>query len=133
MVMKKYIWDFDGKAEDWQNDVFDTVEECLADARYHARECGDTPEFVYIGEITFFAPKVDATDVLDELEDQAYNFWPGCEWFTYGMENKDRKKETDELSEILTAAVNGWLKKYKREPNFYRVDNIKEYKMDNKE
>lgn len=128
--MEKYSWNFDENAEEWRNDPYDTIEECIADAKEYAKSDPDI-WCVYIGENVPFVPTVDAEITLDRIADEAYEF---CE-FAEDWEVYDRKKteELKELSEQLTTVVNAWLKKYNREPNFWQVQNIKCYSIGGEE
>lgn len=134
--MGKYSWDFDKDAEFWNNGTFDTVEECIEDAiQFLKTEIEDSDEYptvVYIGENREFVPEVDGLNILEHLEEQASeqcgeisNDWETYDW-------KDREKRDKEISELeneLNKVVIDWLTKYKRMPNFYTVENIKEYPL----
>ncbi|HMM31599.1 MAG TPA: hypothetical protein PKB13_07465 [Clostridia bacterium] len=130
--MEKYSWDFNGEAENWYNETYDTIEECLEDARSVAEDetygSNEPPEKVYIGENKPFVPRVDAECVLDLLEEQACEFAGevGYDWDSYDHKKQD---ELDELSQSLTDVVMAWLKKHGRAPVFYAVEDIKEYPL----
>lgn len=127
--MKQYTWNFNGDAELWQNDICDSVEECLVAAREVAKEDGDNHgNTVYIGEINPFVPHADAASVLDSIEEDACEFADEAaeDWRAYDPHMHD---ELDELSETLTKEVNAWLEKHGRAPNFYAVESIKSYAL----
>lgn len=127
--MGKYIWNFNGDAETWNNDTYETIEECIADAQATAKENGeDYHDVVYIGECNPFVPCVDAEMVLDNLEERAYEFAGevGLDWEAFNCNKRD---EIDELSNALSAIVIEWLKKHGYYPEFYAVENIKPYPL----
>ena len=130
--MDKYCWDFDEDAEFWNNGTFDTVEECIEDAiQYITKAMDDSddyPKAVYIGNVKEFAPNVCAFHVLERIEEQAQvecgEIAGG--WDAYHYDEKDKISELEnELNKVLI----DWLAKYNRMPNFYTVENIKEYPL----
>ncbi len=121
-MLKKYTWEASENEELWRHDTFDTIEDCIADAREnYDYKNGET---VYIGETVPFSICVDAERVLENLEEEAYEFagesadgWDACDY-----------KERDELIELqeqLTDVVINWIKKYNREPQFYQINHIR--------
>ena len=130
--MEKYSWDFDGDAEFWNNDSHDTIEECVEDAIgaivNGEHNYAETPTVVYIGENREFVPEVDGLQVLEALEEQASEqcgelggYWEASDWH--------KREEVEELEEELNRVVIAWLTKYGRMPNFYSVENVKEYPL----
>lgn len=131
MENKKYTWNFDEDAELWQNDDFSTVEECIEDANYYADEENLENGNVYVGEVIPFKLSVDAKSVLDKLQEDVFEF-AGEASESWELYDYKKKNELEELSRALTDTVNAWLKKYKREPVFYSIQNIEAYPI-NKE
>ena len=121
-----YTWNFDGDAEWCQNASFETVDECIEDATYQHPD--EDYETVYVGECVPFVPTVMAADVLDSLQGDAGDFAGeiGDEWSAYTWKNKE---ELNELSDALTSVVHEWMRKYGYYPNFYAIQNIREYPM----
>lgn len=130
--MEKYSWDFDGEAENWKNDTYETVEECIAAARQAVvqrdYQADTPPKVVYIGENVPFIPRVDPETVLEHIEEDASDFAGehGDDWEAYDQKKKD---ELNELGDSLTRIVNEWIKKYGYEPCFYAVQSIKPYQL----
>ena len=127
--MLKYSWSFDGDAERWYEGA-DTIAECIVEANAGIASGEYEPaEKVYIGENAGFVPTVSADSVLDQIEEDAYEFAgeAGEDWGTYNYA-KD-KAILSELDETLSRDVQAWLKKYGREPNFWNVRNIKAYSL----
>lgn len=117
--MKKYIWNENQDDEVWQHETFDTKEECIEDAYNYDLNKGDV---IYIGEIQAFSPYVIAEDVLDRIEDCAYE---ECgEAAECGFVNYKDQESLDKLSEKLTDCVNEWLKETDQEPTFCKIVNI---------
>lgn len=127
--MEKFSWSFNDGDEIWCNSA-DTVDECKADARA-AIESGeeDESDTIYIGINESFTLCVDAESILEQIEEDASEFAGEIADDWDAFDYKTMKSELEELSERLTDVVNAWLKKNKREPNFYAVNNIKPYKI----
>lgn len=116
--MKKYTWSASANDELWQHDDFDTIEECVLDAKEnYGYEAGTD---IAIGEAIPFIVSVDADDIIERLEENAYEECGEASegWIHY------KQEQLDELSEILTKHVNEWLEKTKNKPTFYKIDNI---------
>lgn len=115
--MKKYTWNKDREQEVWMHDIFDTVEECMEDAKEHGYVVGET---IAVGEVQRFGVYVNAESVLDMLQADAYDEcgessddWIDC-----------RGHNLDALSDKLTECVNEWLKETNQEPTFYSIHSV---------
>lgn len=119
----KYTWEYSGDVEYWTKDIFDSVEDCILDAKenYDVKE-GST---IAIGEPVYFEPYVDACNILDCIEEDAYEEHGEVaeSWDAYDY--KKDKEKLEELSDKLTEIVRQWLKDNDTYPNFYNVTNIK--------
>lgn len=133
--MQQYSWSFDGGAEIWENENYDTIEECLEDAREAIiedrrinGEFFDDQEHVYVGEVKDCVPTVDALSVLERLEDQASDElgFIGQDWDAYDYKMKE---EIQELEDALTSVLHEWLRKHGRYPSMWSVDNIQQYQL----
>lgn len=126
--MNKYSWDFNEDAEIWRNDTFDTVEECLNDARRQDELYGDSHIYIYIGENVAFAPCVDVETVLDICEENAADFCGqvGRDWDAY---DHKRENELDELREAMDRVLHDWMKKHGYYPEIYSVEGMKRYDL----
>jgi len=116
--MKQYTWSNNKDDELWQNGIFDTKEECIADAKENYEfKIGD---IIAIGTTSKFIVSIDGEDVLEKLEERAFEeCGEACEgWIDY------KKEDVKKLSDALTECVNNWLKETKQEPNFYQVEDI---------
>ena len=119
----KYTWEYNDDTELWYNDLFDTVEDCIADARdNYMVEIGET---IAVGEVVPYEPYVMADNILDELEEDAYEECGEIaeDWNAYSW--KDDKESLDELSNKLTEIVRQWLKDNGTYPYFYKIKNVK--------
>lgn len=128
--MDKYSWSFDRDAEIWCAGE-STIRKCLAAAKEATKEYGvynKAPSVVYIGENILYTPSVDAEDILDKIAEDAWDFAGEAAegWDAYNSKKQD---ELDELSEQITKNVKQWLKKYKYEPNFCAIQNIRKYSL----
>ena len=117
--MKKYIWNEINDDSFWQHDLFDTIEECINDAKYNYL----IKDFIYIGEVEPYEIYIDVNDILEDLEyaasyvggEYAENWTP-----YYDIDEEDKSA----MSEKLTLIVKEWLREKYELPNFFSVVNI---------
>lgn len=117
--MKKYTWSESKNDELWQHDCFDTVEECIKDAKEnYDYKVGET---IAVGITEPFVVSIDGSDVLERLEENAYEECGEASegWLNTPYENIEK------LSERLTECVNEWLKETDQEPSFYHIHSIR--------
>lgn len=121
----EYTWEYSEDNELWTKDVFDTIEDCILDAKENYNiEPGET---IAIGEPVYWEPYVDAYDLLERIE---FNAWDECGeasegWNTYDYISSEDKKKVEELSEKLTEIVRQWLKDNGTYPNFSKIENVR--------
>lgn len=119
----KYTWEYSENEEFWDNDVFDTIEDCILDAKEnYGIEPGET---IAIGETFYWEPHVDAFNILERLE---YDAWDECGEAAEGWETFDYKRDkekVEELSEKLTEIVRQWLKDNGTYPGFSIIKNVR--------
>lgn len=136
LMIGKYTWEFDKNAEFWRNGTFDTVEECIQEAKKVMKAFGEEHTVIYIGETEAFEPYVLGTDVIEHLEEQAYDeFGEDSEgwdpWYTLKARGKDEAEAAwAELDDKLNKVIGEWLKKYYLAPDFYRIVSIEEVPID---
>ena len=120
----KFSYSFDGENFD---DICDSVEEALHDARIQA-SCFDEPiETVYIGEVWDFEPKVDVDSVIERIQDDAEDEAGECaDYYLEGVKIADKQK----LQEMLTETFNKWAAETFNEPRFSVVKGITEYRLE---
>ena len=117
----KYTWETD-ETDIWRHDVFDTVEDCILDAKENY--CIETGTEIVVGEVVPWEPYVDAFDILNELQFQAYNECGEITENWYSYDCKKDKEKIQQLSEKLTEIVKLWLKENGTYPNFYTIENV---------
>jgi hypothetical protein len=134
-MYKQYVWSFDD--EYFNSDMFDTKEECLNDAKKYVAENGDEGDYfeVYIAEVKEWNVTCDSLCVDDILDRVAEDAWKNCgesaeDWEAYNWCNQN---EINELADCIANDIRLWQKKYGYEPTFYKVDNITEYELGDKE
>ena len=121
-----YTWTFNPN-NPWPNDTFDTIEECLGEARCNPYYEG---QIIYIGEAIPYTFTVDAEYMLDRLSEQAfYEVGEVADDWPYGY----RSEDLDKLAEKLTECVTEWLKEHNDLPSFYKVSNVRAIGIDNNE
>lgn len=123
----KYVYSFSDDC--FTSEEYDTPKEALAAARFEEADapCPQGHTEVYIGVVgEKWTPTIEGEGIIDMLQEEAYEAGGECaEDYLDGVTDKER----DELTEALTKAFNAWAKKHGYEPNFYPVENVKEYKL----
>lgn len=120
----KYTWETDEDAELWFRDEFDTIEDCILDAKENYCICpGET---IYVGEIVPWEPYVDAYSVLEDLESEACDECGEIaeSWSTFNSKDKKDMEAVDSLSNKLTNVIIAWLKENHKMPDFNKIENI---------
>ena len=113
----KYTWSEDGY---WCYDVFDSIEECVKDAKVKKIK-----DFIYIGKVEYFKPKIDAISVIENVEEEVYR--------EYGELAEDWELKTENIEELeigLNECLQQWLKETKQELDFYEVHNVERVYID---
>jgi hypothetical protein len=115
---KKGLYTWSDHKDDtlWNYDRFDSELECVADAKKNGKKTGDV---IAIGTCEEFIPTVDAEEVLESVEMDAYEtVGEAAEgWLPYS--------QTDILQERLSKVLNEWLVETHQEPTFYHITNIR--------
>ena len=122
--MKRYYWSFDESKEMW-SDFEDSIERCIGEAKATVEEVTVGQDYVYIASSDDFYPSVDGENSIDEILNQA-NSECGevSEGWLCGCE-----KLYDELSDILSNALNEWLEKIGEKPTFGNLNEIIKYDL----
>lgn len=116
-MKKEYTWSDNENDEHWWHDTFDSVEECIADAKENYLI--DTGATIAVGTVKPYVVNIDAETYLESLEEDAYEECGDVaeDWIDY--------ESADQLSERLTECVNQWLKETGNEPSFYKIINVR--------
>ena len=124
MKTAKYTYSFD-KFEGFVTGA-DTIKETLnivkkEDEGYHT--------VVFIGEAKCLRPKISASSVIEQLQEDAYDQADeSAESYLSVVSEIEYKELEDELNKVLLK----WEKKHGQQPTFYMVDNIKVYDIPKK-
>ncbi len=106
--MKKYTYKC-VSVIDWSNGLFDSVKECIKDAKEQGYIV------IQIAEATPYKPYIYAEDILEKIEDEVY--------VDYGIDFEFRQdEEVEKLSKRLTEVLHKWLKETYQVPNCYDID-----------
>ena len=108
---------------------YDSVEEALADAKVEATQeypAGEI-ETVYIGYVCRFKPVVNAESVITEIQDDADN---EADEASYGYLEDVSIVDLNKLQAMLTETFNKWAAETGNEPNFFIVEEIQEYSLE---
>ena len=122
--MGKYSWSLDEHAEYWDN-TEDTIQHCLLSAQEENDDGDRGYKSVYIGKNVAFVPDVYSESILERLQESAEYF--GFDWCAYDYNKND---ELNELSKSLTEVTHKWLRKYGYYPDFYTIENVQEYSLE---
>ena len=108
---------------------YDSVEEALADAKVEAAQEYPSGEIetVYIGHVCRFKPTVNAESVITEIQDDADN---EADEVDCGYLEDVSLVDLNKLQEMLTETFNKWAKETGNKPNFFTVENVKEYSLE---
>ncbi|MGM9519766.1 MAG: hypothetical protein ACI3WS_03725 [Phascolarctobacterium sp.] len=120
----KFSYSFDGERyEGW----FDSIEEALNEAREEVKDYPEGAEDVYIGRVYEYEPYVDAVRVIELVQydamveaDDAARFY---------LDNV-KKEDWQKLEEMLTETFNKWAAETGNEPNFFTVEDVQEYSLE---
>lgn len=118
----KYTWEYE-EIDIWQHDLFDTIEDCILDAKEnYLVESGIE---IVVGEVVPWEPYVFAGNILENLEENAYDECGEVaeDWYAYDYRKHESK--LDELSDRLTEIVKQWLKDNGTYPDFYKIENVR--------
>lgn len=117
----KYTWEYE-ETDIWRHDLFDTIEDCILDAKENYLI--DPGTEIVVGEAVLWEPYVWAGDILDRLEEDAYEECGEVaeDWYAYNYRKHENK--LDELSDKLTEIIMHWLKDNGTYPDFYRIENV---------
>lgn len=106
----------------WMHSQFETEAECIKDATdNYEMKTGDS---ILIGTVNPYIVSVGAEDVLERLEEQAYDECGEAaeSWNTF--DTKINNEALDKLSEELTECVNRYLESVHEKPSFYHIEEI---------
>ncbi|MBE6101513.1 MAG: hypothetical protein E7200_05335 [Selenomonas ruminantium] len=123
----KYVYGFSDDC--FMSEEYDTPWEALAAAQKEEKESlsHETHTEVYIGIVgEKWKPEIDGEGIVDMLQDNAYDI--GGEFAESYLQGVT-KEEIDELTDVLTKAFDAWAAKHGYEPDFYPVENVKEYEL----
>lgn len=118
----KYIWEYD-ETDIWKHDLFDTVEDCILDAKENYLIESGTE--IVVGEAVLWEPYVSTELILEQLQEDAYEECGEVagDWYAYNYRKHESK--LDELSDRLTEIVKQWLKDNGTYPGFYMIKNVR--------
>lgn len=127
MTAGKYVYGFSDDC--FMSEEYDTPWEALAAAQKEEKESlsHETHTEVYIGIVgEKWKPEIEGDSIIDMLQDAAYD--AGGEFAESYLQGVT-KEESEELTDVLTKAFNEWAARHKYEPDFYPVEDVKEYKL----
>ena len=128
----KYTWERYRDADIWNNDEYESIEECMEDARNNYEM--DDGETIYIGEcVPVEITGIDFDSVLDSVEQNMYDQVGEISegWnIGYIRGNTNRAAVIEKYDKKLFDLVMQYLEEINEVPKFYKVGNVKEYTLD---
>lgn len=120
-MKKQYTWSAEKNAERYENGVWATVDECIAEAEAVGVARGDT---IYVGECENFQISVDCVNIFEILREEAYDFADdyGEDWCN---DLDFSQEDTEKLNEKLSQVIIDFLTEHNAMPNFYQVDSVR--------
>jgi len=119
----EYTWTERQDDEIWRHDRFDTIEDCIKDARESGIEPGDK---IAIGICQDYVPKVDVDTLLEAASQDAYEecgevaeHWPS-------FERKSGYAGEAKLQKEVEKVFNTWMRTENQTPTFYHVIPLKD-------
>lgn len=125
MSEKKYAYSFSGEEYEGPFDSYDEALQAAKDANADEWE-DDRWEYVYIGECIWYKPHVSAVNVIEAIQDDAYD---QAGDFAIDYLDDVTKEHRNKLESLLTGIFNIWAKDYGYKPSFFTVENVKEVKI----
>lgn len=123
--MNKYFWNFDEHYEVWHNSC-NTIEECISEAKWEKNYREMSEDFVYIGEIEQYKPKVDVEYLIENITEQAYEeCGESCEGWLDSLKKEDREKLEERLNKVFT----DWLEETSNCPCFGNIIKVRKYNL----
>ena len=121
-----YAYSFDNERYYGQ---YDSIEEALAAAKIDAKNDDELKDekTVYIGRVCRFQPYIDADKVIEELQSYA-DYEADQASFDYLQDVTD--EDLSKLENMLTETFNKWAKETGNEPNFFTVEDVVEYSLE---
>lgn len=118
MSKNEYTWNENKTDEVWGHDRFASIEECIQDAIEYGMVPGDT---IAIGICEDYVPMIDASHLLDDLGEAAYEECGEVSESWLEFERGKGYKGVEQLQIELDKVLNKWLQDTKQVPSFYRV------------
>lgn len=116
-------WEDRKDEEIWSNAQFDTVEECIEDAKRYDYKAGDK---IYIGDCVDVDIQVYLDETLERIEDNMYEDVGVVSESWDISSRKGREDIYDKYEEKLKELIMEYLKEINEVPSFYKIKNIRE-------
>ena len=128
--MPRYAWSWYDDPQLPFNCAYDSIEECLVDARLDAEsESYDPARLVYIGEIEPYVPHVDVYKLLEAIEYDVGDEVGEAGYDYYAFNSVTDQPKILELQRLLDPIVHQWLKENDTYPDYSLVGNIVAYPL----
>ena len=126
-----YTWMDYPNAEIWNHDCFETIEECIQDAKDNYKIDSD---MIYVGECKDVSiGGIDLDDILCRVEEDMYEqvgeVSEGWDIYSTSGSYADRKPIYDKYNEKLRQLVMDYIEEIGEKPSFYKIVNVKEIKI----
>ena len=122
----KYAFSFDNERYYGQ---YDSIREALRFAKEDIKYNDELKNIktIYIGRVYKYEPYVNAIRVIECVQQDAYD--EADEYIGDYLDNV-KEEEWRKLETMLTETFNKWAKETGNEPNFFTVEEIQEYSLE---
>lgn len=125
-----YSWVDKPNEEIWDNDMFDTVEECIENAKLEH----DANDIIYVGKcIPVDIQGIYLDDVLERVEETMYEevgqVTEGWDIYSISGSYQYREPIYDKYQKQLEDLVLNYIKEIGEMPDFYKIRDITEIKI----
>lgn len=127
----KYTWSFDDSPKSFNNADFETIEECIEDAKHDLRyKYNKYPtDFIYVGEIIPYTTQellgCIGEDIIEKAYNNAYDLNDGAESWLDDVSSY----EVQILEEKVYCAFAFWLRETGNLPYFFKIINIRKVSL----
>lgn len=128
---KKYAWQLERDSDYTSAIVFDSIEECIADAQDYFAEENVKIKSITIQELEPYEISVDAERVLEVVWDEAEANVGDLVDDWLDSRTAYTTDQLNDLSERLTGVIKTWLNETNNEPEFFCIIGEKEIQICN--
>lgn len=121
-----YYWSFIQDEEIWDNSE-ETIDDCVLEARKVNSLEDLNYQFVYVGRVEYYKPKIDVDyHIFESLQENAYN---ECGESSEGWLDGIKPEKTLKFEEKINHLFYEFLKENNETPTFGKIISVKKYEL----